>query len=88
MKKPAEDELKNLNIKIFPSRWDIIYRKIIRIDIESNDELIYYYLTNDLLENIKNSKNPYEILYFLKKYIIIYNKLPFKNDLQNETNLY
>ena len=85
LKKPAEDELKNLNIKIFPSRWDIIYRKIIRIDIESNDELIYYYLTNDLLENIKNSKNPFEILDFLKQFKIIYNKLPFKNNLQNET---
>ena len=39
LKKPTEGELKNLKIKNFPSRWDIIYSKIIGIDENPNDEL-------------------------------------------------
>ena len=85
LKKPAEDELKYLNIESYPSRWDTVYSKIIRIENEINDELIYYNLTNDLLQNIKNNEKPYEILSFLKEFMKLYNKLPFKNNLQNIT---
>ena len=85
LSKPADDELKYLNLKNIPSRWDTIYSKIIKIDKEQNDELIYYNLTNDLLQNIKNNRTPYEILHFLKEFKKIYNKFSFKSDLQNIT---
>ena len=85
MKKTSEDELKLLNLKSYPSRWNIIYNKIIRIDKEINDELIYYNLLIVLIQNIRNSKKPYEILSFLKSFMNLYSKLPFKNDSQNVT---
>lgn len=85
LSKPADDELKYLNIKNIPSRWDTIYSKIIKIDKEQNDELIYYNLTNDLLQNIKNNRTPYETLHFLKEFKKIYNKFSCKSDLQNIT---
>ena len=53
---PAEDELKDLNIKEIPPRWNNIYKKAIYFENETNNELIFYYLTNDLLLNIKDNK--------------------------------
>ena len=85
LKKPAEDELKNLNIKKIPSRWNIIYNKIIRIDKETNDELIYYSLTNNLLNNIQNNKSPFKNILFLKEFMKIYNLFPSNYSFKNAT---
>ena len=85
IKNPAKEELKYLNIKYIPSRWDIIYNKIIKIDKEENDELIYYNLTNDLLQNIRNNKNPYQIISFLSEFLKLYQEFHFKNNIGNIT---
>ena len=83
---PAEEELKNIDIKNIPSRWNIIYLKITRIEIEQNDELIYYNQSNDLLNNIRTNKRPFNIIYFLKEFMKYYEK--FKNKLLNLTKKY
>ena len=82
---PAEDELKNLKIKNIPSRWNYVYIKIIRLEKETNDELIFYSQTNDLLNNILNNKRAIEIIYFLKEFMTLFNKLSYKNYLPKFT---
>ena len=37
LEKPAKEELKDLALKSIPSRWNIIYSKVIRIESETND---------------------------------------------------
>ena len=85
LEKPAEEELKDLHLKSIPSRWNIVYNKVIRIESETNDELIYYNATNDILQNIKTNKSPYDIIEFLKHFMEIYNQLPWKNEIKNNT---
>ena len=82
---PAYEELKKLNLKKNPSRWDFIYLKFTKIETETNPELIYYNLSNDLLNNIKNNDNPFEIIYFLKRAFPIFNAYKFKNKMLNNT---
>ena len=65
LNKPAKDELKNFTLEEIPSRWNTIYSKIIHLENETNNELIYYNQTNDLLVNIRQNKRPFEIIYFL-----------------------
>ena len=77
---PAKDELKNLKIKEIPSRWNNIYTKIINFENEKNNELIFYSQTNDLLANILNNKQPFDNIYFLNEYMIIFKKFKFKNE--------
>ena len=81
LESPASEELKNLNLEIIPSRWDYIYTKFTKFEIETNPELIYYNLSNDLLNNIKNNKTPVEIIYFLKAFLHIFNAYVFKNKM-------
>ena len=85
LEKPAKEELKDLDLNPIPSRWNIIYSKVIRIESEANEELIYYNATNDILQNIKTNKSPYDIIEFLKHFMEIYNKLPWKNEIKNNT---
>jgi hypothetical protein len=75
---PAKDELKDLNIKEIPSRWNNIYKKAIYFENETNNELIFYYLTNDLLLNIKDNKEPFDNIYFLKEFMILFKNFKFK----------
>ena len=84
MHRPAIEELKGLNIEIIPSRWNYIYLKIVKFEKETNDELIFYNLSNDLLNNIKNTARPFDIIYFLKEFMTnYYNKQKFNNNLCN-----
>ena len=85
LEKPAKEELKDLDLEPIPSRWNIVYNKVIRIESETNDELIYYNATNDILQNIKANKSPYDIIQFLKHFMEIYNQLPWKNEIKNNT---
>jgi len=85
LEKPAKEELKDLDLNPIPSRWNIIYSKVIRIESEANEELIYYNATNDILQNIKTNKSPYDIIEFLQHFMEIYNKLPWKNEIKNNT---
>lgn len=85
LERPAKEELKDLHLKPIPSRWNIVYSKVIRIESETNDELIYYNATNDILQNIKTNKSPYDIIEFLKHFMEIYNQLPWKNEIKNNT---
>lgn len=73
LNKPAKEELKDLNLDIIESRWDIFYRKIVRIEDEANDELIYYNLTNDILRNVLINQRPFQIIYFFEQFMNIYN---------------
>ena len=81
LKCPANEELKYLNVKEIPSRWNYIYLKIVKFVKETNEELIFYNLTNDLLNNIKNTARPFDIIYFLKEFMEYYNKQKFNNNL-------
>ena len=85
LEKPAKEELKDLDLKIIPSRWNIVYSKVVRIEEEINDELIYYNATNDILQNIIKNKNPYDIIRFLNHFMEIYNKFPWKNEIKKNT---
>ena len=77
---PAIDELKNLKIKKIPSRWNNIYTKIIQFESEENNELIFYCHTNDLLANILRNKRPFDNIYFLNEYMLIFQNFKFKNN--------
>ena len=48
---------------------------------ETNNELIYYNQTNDLLVNIKENKRPFKIIYFLNEFMKLLNKFKYKEDL-------
>ena len=50
---PATEELKNLKLEYIPSRWNFIYRRVIKFEEENNEELIYYNFSNNLLNNLK-----------------------------------
>ena len=78
LRAPASEELKHLNIKEIPSRWDIIYSRVITFEKEKNLELIYYNLSNDLLNNIRIYKWPFEIIEALREYMSIIGN--FKDD--------
>ena len=81
LNKPAKDELKNFTLEEIPSRWNTIYSKIIHLENETNNELIYYNQTNDLLVNIRQNKRPFEIIYFLNEFMKLFNKFKYKKDL-------
>ena len=64
---PPQAELIDLGIKEIPSSssWNKVCKKIRQLENETNNELIFYNQTNDLLINIKENKHPFEIIYFL-----------------------
>ena len=64
-------ELKDLNLGVVESRWDIFYRKKVRKDEETNNVLIYYNVTNDILRNILINKRPLQIIYSLKRFMSV-----------------
>ena len=68
LKSPAIEELKNLELVKIPSRWNIIYRRLIKFEEEKNEELIYYNFSNNFLHNIINCKNPYDIIILLNQF--------------------
>ena len=80
---PAKKELKKLKVKEIPSRWNYIYCQIVRFETETNEELIFYNLSNDLLNNIKNTDRAFHIIYFLKEFMKYYKKLNFNYNLPN-----
>ena len=88
LNKPAKEELKNLKIENIPSRWNIVYSKIIRIETETNEELIYYNQSNDLLNNIRTNKNPVDVIYFLKAFMTYYKDFFCKDSILNYTKKY
>ena len=71
LQKPATEELKDLNLGVVESRWDIFYRKKVRKDEETNNVLIYYNVTNDILRNILINKRPLQIIYSLKRFMSV-----------------
>ena len=85
LESPAYNELKNFELDKFPSRWNLIYNKITKIETETNPELIYYNLSNDLLNNILVNKRPFDIIYFLKEFMSIFIKYSFKDTMLNNT---
>lgn len=68
LKAPATEELKNLKLEKIPSRWNNIYKRIIRFEEEKNEELIYYNFSNNFLNNIKKYKNPFDIIIVLNEF--------------------
>lgn len=81
LNKPAKDELKDLSLEEIPPRWNVLYSKTIYLENETNNELIYYNLTNDLLVNIKENKRPFEIIYFLNEFMKLFNKFKYKDNI-------
>lgn len=71
LQNPATEELKDLNLGVVESRWDIFYRKKVRKDEETNNVLIYYNVTNDILRNILINKRPLQIIYSLKRFMSV-----------------
>ena len=65
---PATEELKNLKLEYIPSRWNFIYRRVIKFEEENNEELIYYNFSNNLLNNLKKYTNPYDIIIVLNEF--------------------
>ena len=62
LEQPAIEELKKIKDKGVPSRWNYIYCKIVRFETETNEELIFYNLSNDLLNNIKDNNKYFDII--------------------------
>ena len=62
LESPAKEELKKIKNKEIPSRWNYIYCKIVRFETETNEELIFYNLSNDLLNNIKDSYRAFDTI--------------------------
>jgi len=83
LEQPAIEELKKIKDKEVPSRWNYIYCKIVRFETETNEDLIFYNLSNDLLNNIKDNYRSFDIIYFLKEFMKSYEKLKYNNNLPN-----